>query len=67
MTAPRTRRTAAKKAIPAVDVLAAAGSELISIEAVRVRAYEIYLRRDGQGDELSDWLQAEQELLVQAG
>jgi hypothetical protein len=33
-----------------------------SAEDVRLRAYEIYLRRNGHGDEISDWLQAEQEL-----
>jgi hypothetical protein len=33
------------------------------LEAIRIRAYEIYIERDGQpGDELSDWLQAEREL-----
>jgi hypothetical protein len=32
-------------------------------EAIRRRAYEIYLERDGQpGCELDDWLQAEREL-----
>ena len=57
VTAPRVRRAAPKKkAAPSIDA-----------EAVRFRAYEIYLRRNGQGDALSDWLQAEQELLSQAG
>jgi Protein of unknown function (DUF2934) len=33
------------------------------LEEIRIRAYEIYIERDGQpGDELSDWLQAEREL-----
>lgn len=32
-------------------------------DRVRTRAYEIYLeRRDGPGDAVSDWLQAEHEL-----
>lgn len=32
-------------------------------EEIRIRAYEIYVERDGQpGDELSDWLQAEREI-----
>ena len=32
-------------------------------EEIRIRAYEIYLRRGGQpGYELEDWLQAEREL-----
>ena len=31
-------------------------------EEIRIRAYEIYIERDGQpGDELSDWLKAERE------
>ena len=33
------------------------------LEKIRIRAYEIYIARDGQpGDELSDWLQAEREI-----
>jgi hypothetical protein len=32
-------------------------------DAIRNRAYEIYLRRGGQGgDPVADWLQAEREL-----
>ena len=32
-------------------------------QAIRNRAYEIYLQRGGQpGDEVDDWLQAEREL-----
>lgn len=32
-------------------------------EEIRIRAYEIYIERDGRpGDELSDWLQAEREV-----
>jgi hypothetical protein len=35
----------------------------LSLEArIRERAYEIYLSRNSEGDELSDWLTAEQEL-----
>ena len=35
---------------------------------IRIRAYEIYVERDGQpGDELSDWLQAERELGSKVG
>ncbi len=31
-------------------------------DAIRARAYELYLERgDGPGDDVSDWLQAEQE------
>jgi DUF2934 family protein len=34
-------------------------------EAIRRRAYEIYLERDGLGgNELDDWLQAEAELIA---
>jgi hypothetical protein len=55
VTAPRVRRAAPKakkKVAPTTD-------------DVRFRAYEIYLGRNGQGDEVSDWLQAEQELMSQ--
>ena len=37
----------------------------ITEDDVRLRAYEIYLERGGiPGDEVSDWLQAERELLA---
>jgi hypothetical protein len=39
----------------------------VSPQQVRVRAYEIFLGRlkeGGSGDELSDWLQAERELIA---
>ena len=45
--------------LPAADE----GSDVPAVEVVRVRAYEIYLSRNGEGDALSDWLQAERELL----
>jgi hypothetical protein len=64
VTAPRVRRAAPKKKAPA-DAVPAAG--VLSPDEVRFRAYEIYLRRNGHGDELSDWLQAEQELTAHAG
>jgi hypothetical protein len=37
--------------------------ELGSIEAIRARAYELYLQRGdgGAGDEVNDWLEAERE------
>ena len=35
---------------------------LPSEERIRERAYELYLSRNADGDELSDWLTAEQEL-----
>lgn len=42
--------------------------DLARHEQVRVRAYEIYVQRDGQaGDELSDWLQAEREVESKLG
>ena len=31
-------------------------------EEIQKRAYEIFLARDEEGDALSDWLQAEQEI-----
>ncbi|MBI3963025.1 MAG: DUF2934 domain-containing protein [Deinococcus sp.] len=35
----------------------------VAEEAIRLRAYEIYLARSGApGDPVADWLQAEQEL-----
>ena len=37
----------------------------ITEDDVRLRAYELYLERGGiPGDEVSDWLQAERELLA---
>jgi hypothetical protein len=37
----------------------------ITEDAVRLRAYELYLQRGANpGDEVSDWLQAERELLA---
>lgn len=37
-------------------------------ERIRTRAYEIYLaRRDGPGDAVSDWFQAEHELNEKTG
>ena len=61
MTAPRVRRAAPKKVVVPAAVAAPSADE------VRLRAYEIYLHRNNQGDEISDWLQAEQELFAQAG
>ena len=43
---------------------------VITDKQVRLRAYEIYLARGrvtGPGDQLSDWLQAKQELYAEAG
>ncbi|MGO8791194.1 MAG: DUF2934 domain-containing protein [Terriglobia bacterium] len=37
----------------------------INEDDVRLRAYEVYLRRgDSPGDDISDWLQAERELMA---
>ncbi len=65
LTAPRVRR-ATKKAPAPADAGGAQRSSP-STDDVRVRAYQIYLGRNGHGDALSDWLQAEQELVTQAG
>jgi hypothetical protein len=36
-----------------------------TIDDIRVRAYEIFVAREGApGDEVQDWLQAERELLL---
>ncbi len=66
VTAPRARRVATKKT-PAVAAAVAAETPFPAIELVRVRAYEIYRHRSGNGDAVSDWLQAEQELMAKAG
>lgn len=66
VTAPRARRAAPKKTQAPASAHASQTSAP-SIDEVRVRAYEIYLRRNGQGDELSDWLLAEQQLMAKAG
>jgi hypothetical protein len=40
------------------------GGSAPSAEIIRLRAYEVFLARDGDGgDELSDWLIAEREIL----
>lgn len=64
--APRLRRAAPRKA-PASAGLEAGQRATPSCDAIRFRAYEIYLGRNGSGDAVSDWLQAEQELMAQAG
>ena len=43
-------------------------SESLTEERIRVRAYYLYLQRDGHpGDPLSDWVRAEAELAAGAG
>jgi hypothetical protein len=40
------------------------GAVAPSAEAIRLRAYEVYVARGGEaGDELSDWLIAEREIM----
>lgn len=64
--APRLRRATPKKT-PAGNGVEHVQTLPPSAEEVRFRAYQIYLHRMDRGDELSDWLQAEQELMAQAG
>lgn len=56
--------TSRRKAAPAAVQSAEpeASPAMPTIEDLNRRAYEIYLGRNGQGDALSDWLQAEREL-----
>ena len=64
--ASRVRRSTRAKAStsPAVEDDAAGAAGPIDVEAIRVRAYEIFLSRgNAEGDALSDWLRAERELL----
>ena len=43
------------------------GSAAPSAEMIRQRAYELFLARDGAaGDELSDWLTAEREMMAKS-
>jgi len=43
-------------------------TEISTEDQIRVRAYELYLLREGAGgSELDDWLQAEREILAKAG
>ncbi len=67
--APRTttRRTAASVNNDSVPAMAAIDlrTEQLSEEDVRVRAYHRYLERGGtDGNDLSDWVEAEKELKV---
>jgi len=61
---PRVRRAAPKSKKTTTDDTSAPAHAAPTVDDVRFRAYEIYLQRNGYGDELSDWLQAEQELLA---
>jgi hypothetical protein len=43
-------------------------TEASTEDRIRVRAYELYLLREGAaGSELDDWLQAEREILAKGG
>jgi hypothetical protein len=43
-------------------------TEISTEDQIRVRAYELYLLREGAGgSELDDWFQAEREILAKAG
>lgn len=58
--AKRTPRQGRPKTKPLADVVTGSGPSLAEI---RQRAYEIYLRRGGEGgDPTADWFQAEREL-----
>ena len=61
----KTKATAAES--PATTVLPAANRNGIgtpTAEMIRQRAYEIFIERGGNsGDELSDWLAAEREIM----
>jgi hypothetical protein len=57
----RLRNAAAGRA---VEAAASSAIRAPSHEEIAIRAYEIFLRRGaGNGDEVQDWLAAEQELL----
>jgi hypothetical protein len=58
-------KTAAPPAVtPPSDASASNGNGVPSVELIRVRAYEVFLARAGApGDEVSDWLIAEREIM----
>jgi hypothetical protein len=59
----RLRRATAERAS---QIAASAGLPTPSHEQIANRAYEIFLRRGAaHGDDIQDWLSAEQELLIQ--
>lgn len=55
-------KTATKKAVKTVDVKPAKSASVkVTHDQIAAKAYEIYLSRDNKpGDELSDWIKAEQ-------
>lgn len=60
------QRVAVKSPNPSTGRSSAAATEdpaAVTRELIQARAYEIYLARNGgEGDALSDWLQAEREI-----
>lgn len=45
------------------EAVKTSAGDSLRLEEIRIRAYEIYIERDGQpGDDLTDWLQAEREI-----
>jgi hypothetical protein len=63
---PATSRTPAKGTVRSRG--AAQTAEWPTEDEIRLRAYDIYMRRGGaHGQALNDWLRAEQELLAEYG
>ncbi|HEY1851839.1 MAG TPA: DUF2934 domain-containing protein [Candidatus Binataceae bacterium] len=61
---PKPAAVANKAAAPAATASASNGNGAPSVEMIRLRAYEVFLARNGaQGDEVSDWLIAEREIM----
>jgi hypothetical protein len=59
-----TNKPAAPIATPPSTASASNGNGVPSVELIRVRAYEVFLARAGApGDEVSDWLIAEREIM----
>lgn len=57
------KQTISAKAAPTQEAPKKIPKKQPSIEQIRERAYQIYVSRAGAlGDELQDWLEAEQEL-----
>jgi hypothetical protein len=57
-------KAAPPAATPPSDASAYNGNGAPSVELIRLRAYEVFLARAGApGDEVSDWLAAEREIM----
>ena len=63
--APRRRSTAATPGKQQPTVRQAAGAT-VTDEDIRVRAYQLYLERNGAEDPAGDWLRAERELRAES-